>query len=320
MPAFIKHMKRIDTHCHFLTPAYVDALKKYDRINEDGFPIPAWSLDTQLEYMEKAGLSHAILSLSTPHQHFGDDAFSAELSRSINEYAAELKKNYPDKFSFAACLPLPNVELALAEARYSLDTLGACGVKMASQSNGLYLGNEALEPLMEFLNKKQTTIIIHPSKPQAIPQNCFTSGPLPLMEFINDTTRAVINLIANGTLEKFPNIKVLVPHCGSFLPNIMDRLTSITDFLASKGLGNKVNVEQSLRSLYFDLAGDAFPRGAAILSTLADEDHIVFGGDFPYTPISFIAKKVNDMEQYEPFAGCLDKISYKNAEKLFHLQ
>lgn len=312
-------MKRIDTHCHFLTPDYVAALKKYDRINEDGFPVPEWNLEYQLEYMEKARLTHAVLSLSTPHPHFGDDAFSAELSRGINEFAADLKRRFPDKFSFAACLPLPNVELAITEAAYALETLGACGVKIASQSNGLYLGDEALDPLMEYLNQKNTVIIIHPSRPQAIPENCFTSGPLPLLEFINDTTRAAVNLIANGTLEKYPDIKVLIPHCGSFLPSIIDRLAGITTLLASKGIGKKVNVEQSLKSLYFDIAGDAFPRGAAILSTLADNDHIVFGGDFPYTPIPMIAKKAADLEQYEPFTGCLDKINYKNAEQLFHL-
>lgn len=312
-------MKRIDTHCHFLTKEYVNALKKYDRLNEDGFPVPDWNLEMQLEYMDEAGISHAVLSLSTPHPHFGDDAFSAELCRSINESAAALRAAYPDKFSFAACLPLPNVDLAIAEAKYGIEHLGACAVKIASQSNGLYLGDEALDPLMAYLDETETPVIIHPSKPQAVPQNCFTSGPLPLLEFINDTTRAVINLLANGTLEKYPNLKVLVPHCGSFLPCIIDRFTGITALLASKGIGREVHVEQSLKSLYFDLAGDVFPRGAAILGTLADEDHIVFGGDFPYTPAHMIVPKVEKLNQYESYANCLDKIYHKNAELLFHL-
>ena len=78
-------MKVIDTHCHFLTKAYVDALVRYDRINEDGCPIPDWNPQMQLEYREKAGIEHAVLSLSTPHPHFGEDAFSRDLNRSINE-------------------------------------------------------------------------------------------------------------------------------------------------------------------------------------------------------------------------------------------
>lgn len=307
----------IDTHCHFLTENYVNALKEYNRINEDGFPIPAWSLESQLSYMEVSGITHAILSLSTPHQHFGDDIFAAELSRSINEEAAALKRKYPDKFSFAACLPLPNVEYAIEEMIYAYDNLGACAIKVPSQANGLYLGDEKLEPLMEALNRRNGVMLIHPSKPQAVPEGCFTSGPLPLLEFINDTTRAVINLITTGTLEKYKNVRVVVPHCGSFLPNVIDRLTGITRVLSAKGLAKEVNVEESLKSLYFDLAGDIYPRGIKIARTLVDEKHLLFGGDFPYTPKEFVAKKVQDLQADEELTECLEDILSGNAKRLF---
>lgn len=310
-------MRITDVHCHFLTERYVDALRKYDRINEDGFPVPEWNLDMQFSYMEKVGIDHAVLSLSTPHPHFGDNGFARELNRSINEEAAELKRQYPDKFSFAATLPLPDVDGALAEAKYAFECLGACGVKLASQSNGLYLGDERLNPLMEYLNEKSSVIILHPSRPQAVPEGCFTSGPMPLLEFINDTTRAVVNLLAQGTLEKYPDVKVLVPHCGSFLPNIVDRLTGITKLLEQKGVGKAVNIQKGLQSLYFDIAGDAFPRGICVLQTLADEDHILFGGDFPYTPAPMILKKREDMMNFGFTQEYLEKVCSENARKLF---
>lgn len=307
----------IDVHCHFLTEEYVNALKKYDRINEDGFPIPSWSLESQLSYMEETGITHAILSLSTPHQYLGEASFAAELSRSINETAAQLKKEYPDQFSFAACLPLPNIELAVKEAVYSYDVLGACGIKVPSQANGIYLGDEQFEPLMQELNRRNAVVLIHPSKPPVVPAGCFTSGPLPLLEFINDTTRAVVNLITTGTLERYPKVKVIVPHCGSFLPNIIDRLTGITKVLAAKGVGKEVDVQKSLESLYFDLAGDIYPRGLAIARSLMDDSHLLFGGDFPYTPIPMIVKKVHDMREDESLAETRDDIFHANAEKLF---
>lgn len=310
----------IDAHCHFLTENYVNALKKYDRINEDGFPIPSWDLESQLSYMEETGITHAVLSLSTPHQHFGEDAFAAELSRSINEEAAQFKKKYPDRFSFAACLPLPSVELALQETAYAYDVLGACGVKVPSQANGVYLGDARLEPLMEELDRRHSVILIHPSKPPVVPEGCFTSGPLPLLEFINDTTRAVVNLIATGTLEKYKNIRVVVPHCGSFLPNIIDRLTGITKVLAAKGVGKEVDVQKSLQSLYFDLAGDIYPRGIGIARSLMDDSHLLFGGDFPYTPVPMIEKKVRDMEADDSIQEHLDSIMAGNAKELFGLE
>jgi predicted TIM-barrel fold metal-dependent hydrolase len=172
---------------------------------------------------------------------------------------------------------------------------------------------------MEELEKRQAVMIIHPSKPPVVPENCFTSGPLPLLEFINDTTRAVVNLIATGTLERYPHVRVVVPHCGSFLPNIIDRLTGITKVLAAHGMGQEVDVTKSLSSLYFDLAGDIYPRGLAIVRTLADDDHLLFGGDFPYTPVPVIAGKVEKLLADEGLSESREKILYQNAHSLFGL-
>lgn len=313
-------MKAIDVHCHFLPEEYVKALKKYDRINDDGFPCPEWNMDMQMEYMEQAQIRHAVLSLSSPHPWFGDGGFSAELCRIINESAAEIVRKYPEQFSYAAVLPLPDVKRAVAEAEHALEQGGACAVKLASQADGLYLGDERMEPLMEYLNGQRAVIILHPTRPQAVPQGCFTSGPLPLLEFINDTTRTVVDMIAKGTLEKYGNLRVVVPHCGSFLPNIIDRLTGITGLLASKGLGKSVDVQKSLQSLYFDVAGDALPRGIRILRTLADEDHMMFGGDFPYTPVSMITEKKRRMDEEAYLDDIREKLYAKNAEMLFGIR
>lgn len=140
----------------------------------------------------------------------------------------------------------------------------------------------------------------------------------PLFQMLNEK-RAVVNLINSGTLERYPNVKIIVPRCGSFLPNIIDRLTGITKVLAAKGIGRPVEVETSMKSLYFDLAGDVLPAGIRILRTLADEDHILFGGDFPYTPCEMITGKVNRLMQCEEIKDILPKVMYQNAEKLFNL-
>ena len=61
--------------------------------------------------------------------------------------------------------PLPDVDAAVREAVYALDTLGADGIKLATNSRGQYLGDEALEPLMKVLDERHAVIIIHPHRP-----------------------------------------------------------------------------------------------------------------------------------------------------------
>lgn len=313
-------MNLIDVHCHFLTEEYIKALHQYGREKEDGFPIPGWNEELQLEYMEKTGVSHAVLSVSSPDPTFGDPVLDREIARSLNERGAELKKKYPGKLSFAAALPMLHTEASIHEAEYALTELGACAVRFPSNAGGVYPGDERLDPLMEYLNRQHAVIILHPTAPKAVPEGCFTSRLLPLMEFLSDTTRAVIHLLTTGTLQKYSNLRLIVPHCASFLPNIIDRLEGITGLLETKGIGHAVHPGDVLPQIYFDLAGDIFPRGAAILRLLTDEDHILFGGDFPYTPVPMICDKREKILQSELFADSLDKVCYENAAKLLGIE
>ena len=129
----------------------------------------------------------------------------------------------------------------------------------------------------------------------------FDDGPNPeytmkLLEGLKKRGVKATFFVLGEEVERYPDIRVIVPHCGSFLPNIIDRLTGITKVLAAKGVGQPVAVEKSLKSLYFDIAGDVLPAGLEILLTLTDEDHLLFGGDFPYTPKEIIAEKVQKSE------------------------
>lgn len=310
-------MKIIDVHSHFICKEYLDSVKKHGKENEDGFPTPSWSVDEHLSFMEKAGIDKSLISLSSPHFYFDNSEEAVLLGKTIDEYAASLKKAYPDKIMFATSLPVPDMDAAIKAVEYAYDELNADAVKLPSNACGVYPGDEKYDKLFEELNKRKAVVILHPTAPTAIPSGCFTAKPLPLFEFIADTTRAVINLIESGAAEKYPNVKIVVPHCGSFLPNVIDRLSGITSVLAAKGIGQAVDTKKSLENFYFDIAGDALPSGIKILLTLTDEDHILFGGDFPYTPSIRIEQKVRDLKANEEIKPILDKILYKNAERLF---
>ena len=140
----------------------------------------------------------------------------------MNEVAAEVKREYPGRFLFCATLPLPDVDAAIREAVYALDTLGADGVKLATNSRGQYLGDEALDPLMEVLNERHALIIIHPHRPTPYPEKIIATTPLAMYEYPAETTRAVVNMLSRNVLLRYPNLKVVVPHCGSDYPYLPD--------------------------------------------------------------------------------------------------
>jgi len=313
--------KIIDAHCHYTVPEYYEILLKNGAELEDGFPIPDWSVEAHLELMDEAGFEWTMMSVSSPHPYFQDDAEGRGLVRKFNEKAAAVKREYPDRFGFGACLPLPNVDAAIEEAKNAIDELGADSIKFASNSRGMYMGDPAMAPLFDYLNEKKCVINIHPHRPAPQQEGIFTAGPVPLFEFLCDTTRAVLNMIANGVIERCPDIKVIVPHCGSFLPNIYDRFLLIREILVPKGLMQPIDVEKSFSKLYFDLSGNPAPHLLEFLLTVTTPDKIMYGSDFPFTAKPLVLrnlKRLTDMLDEKPnLTPYKDQFMYETARKLF---
>ena len=145
---------------------------------------------------------------------------------------------------------------------------------------------------------------------------------MPLFEFLADTTRAVLNLISNGVLMRYPNITWIVPHCGAFLPNIYDRYIGIAKVLIPQGLMKEVDVQKSVQRLYFDLSGNPAPHLLDWLLTITLPDHILYGSDFPFTPSVQIKNNLTallKMLDQPELASYKSRILYRNAKILFHL-
>lgn len=310
--------KLIDMHSHFLSQEYLKFIKEHNALLEDGFPLPNYDLEEHKKLMQECNIEYSLLSVSSPQPYFeGYDTESIQMCRTLNEQMAEIKRNNSN-IGFQAVLPLPNVEASISEAIYVLDKLKADGIKLASNSRGLYLGDSKLEPLMEELNKRNTIVTIHPHRPEPMNEGIFSAGPVPLYEFLADTTRAVLNLIGNNVILRYPNITWVIPHCGSFLPNIYDRFIGISKILVPQGMMHEVDVKESFSRLYYDLSGNPAPKLMNWLLTITTPSHLVYGSDFPFTPTSQI---INNLEQLtnmldKEYSKYKEDILYNNARML----
>src|SRR3546814_1639807 len=102
-----------------------------------------------------------------------------------------------------------------------------------------------------------------------------------MIEFLFDTTRAVTDLVLNGTIARSPALELIVPHAGAVLPLVADRISAFSMLL---GVDTTVDVQRDLARLHYDLAGHAVPRALAVLLTMTTLDHLHYGSDFPFTP------------------------------------
>jgi predicted TIM-barrel fold metal-dependent hydrolase len=314
----------IDIHFHYNTPKFLDYLEQRGAALEDGMPAPRGDLDELFQVMDDSKIKWALLSHSSPHHVFIDDKERGlAMTREINETYAAIKQKRPDRIGFQAVIPLPFIDEAIEEAVYAMDTLGANGIKLATNSRGQYLGDPSLEPLFAELNKRGTVCNLHPHRPYPQQEGIFSAGPVPLFEFLCDSTRAVLNMIGNGVLDRYPNIKVIVPHCGAFLPYIRERFRGIAKNLKGQGLMADIDIKANYERLYFDTAGSPVPHLLENLLTVTSPDKIMFGSDYPWTiasrcpkAIAALENMIDDKPHLKPYK---EMIFHENAEKVFGL-
>lgn len=287
---------RINVHVHYLTGAYRAAMRSGGHAEPDGFPtLPEWSLEEALDAMESVGADFAVLSVSSPGVHFGDDAAARELARRVNEEGAENARAHPDRLGLFASLPLPDVEGSMVELAYAFDELGADGLILQSNSNGLYLGDPRLEPLFEELDRRGAVALIHPASPPGWGQ-IELAYPRPMLEFIFESTRAVTNLVLTGTKRRHPNVQVIAPHAGAALPVVADRIGGLLEMVPAMSELSPAEAIETLQTFWYDVAGFSTPRQLAALRNLVGVDRLLYGSDQPFTPDAKAAELARNLD------------------------
>ncbi|MBF7029954.1 amidohydrolase family protein [Staphylococcus kloosii] len=308
-------MNKIDMHSHYISPGFAQFLDDYFDGQGDGVPTPHFSIDNYLSLMQEADIDYGVLSISSPHLSAAPDEEMLKLTEEVNDYGANLTKSYKDKIGFFASLPLPLVEESVRAIDYALDVQNAHGFTLPTNARGIYLGDQRLDDILAKLNERHALVAIHPNEPKPINDDIKAEILTPLMEFFFDTTRTIIFMNQNNVFSRYPNIKWIVPHSGALLPIIVQRVD----------MGNKMfdvenqpdDLEQTMQSLYFDLAGKVLPHQLPTLLTMVDENKIVYGADAPYTTDK-VVKLLND--ELESSSLLTDeqqqKFFYDNAQNL----
>jgi len=295
---------RIDVHHHILPSEYVAALRSLGVTGGGGIPFPAWDVAPTLDMLDRQGIAAAVTSISSPGVHFGDDGFARGLARRCNEISARLVTDHPRRFGSFATVPLPDVDGALLEVEYALDTLGLDGVVLlASQSDGRYLGDASFDPLFEELNRREAVVFVHPTIPKSS-ESLPVGVPGFAAEFTFDTSRAVANLIWTGTVERYAKVRFILSHAGGTVPflawrwSLLDLHPTIGPELHERAPRGFMHY---LRQFHYDTALSANPHALRSLCELVDASHILFGSDFPFAPEPVAEVSVRGIAEFDHF-------------------
>ena len=308
--------RRIDVHHHIVPPTYATWLASKGLHDAGGRPLPAWSAEEALALMDGHDIATAIVSVSTPGVHLDPttrrDPVARAKAREMNEFAARLARDHPDRFGFFATLTLPDVDGALEELTYAIDTLGASGVILLASTHGQYLGAAEHEPLFAELDRRGAVVFVHPAE-LAGPR---VEGIPPFAaDFLLDTTRAAYRLVANGVLRRYPAVRIILSHAGGFVPYASHRLAAV---IAEQTRRSPFEVLEDVASFYFDTALSGSPAALPSLLAFAKPGHVLFGSDWPYPPSIAVGYFTGQLDAYDALDGedhaAIDR---GNAEALF---
>ncbi|MBP0457198.1 amidohydrolase family protein [Streptomyces montanisoli] len=311
---------RIDVHAHYLGGT-VESLFRSGFTLAGGYKIAVrWTPEAALAFMDRHEIAAQILSAPWPFAGRPDDpAFATRFCRGVNREYAELIAKHPGRFGGFTAVPLDDPETMLAEIAYGLDQLGLDGVVLTSNSLGHYFGDPFYEPVLADLNERRVPVFLHPTDCPHV-DVLGLGRPSSVCEYPFDTARNIVNALYTGVFQRYPDLKLILAHCGGGLPTLGGRVAEHTTMGMGPGDAgiDPQHVAHVLHRLYYDtaLAGTAH----SLLPTLqvTDADHVLFGTDWPAAPEATVDRNNTGLLDFEGFSGDqLASVERHNAARLF---
>ena len=184
-----------------------------------------------------------------------------------------------------------------------------------------HLGQTEDDELYAELDRRKAVVFVHPMRNQArnVPAYSYPSG---MTELVLDTTRAIHNLLWNGTFAKFPNVKWIMPHGGGSIPFLVYRMSAMNNKPNPQKRLPGGTVSSALHGLYYDVAEICAPGPLKCLMEVTEPSHILFGSDFPFsrhcTPADDVEAAIAGFEAFDGWKPQVRRgVETENALRLF---
>ena len=277
-----KRVKTVDVHAHCIVP---DAAKLINHPLEA--PALLWAnVGDRLAQMDKSGVDVEALSIN-PYWYRAERDAVTELIRVNNEALVQFCAGHPDRFVAFATAALQYPDLAAAQVEHAVKNLGFRGVGVAGSVAGEDLANPKFHPFWAKCEELGVLVFMHPLGTRELEPSGRLAGNGLLTNTIGnplETTIALSHLIFEGTLDRFPGLKICAAHGGGFLPSYANRSDAVmTTFPNRVGPFPKKKPTEYIRGgqLYFD---SIMFTGEAMRHLIAEAgiDQVLLGTDYPF--------------------------------------
>jgi aminocarboxymuconate-semialdehyde decarboxylase len=247
-----RRVRTIDVHAHCVIPeAYaLLGLKVQDHrgpgIDEVG--------PRRIREMDAQGIDMEALSIN-PAWYRAERDLAAQVIKIQNERLAEFCGKYPDRFVAFASVALQFPDLAVHQLEEGVKKLGLRGAAVGASVAGEEFSDPKFHPFWAKAEELGVLIFIHPQSTPDLAKRFKGNGWLantignPL-----DTTIALSHLIFEGTLDRFPRLRICSAHGGGYLPSYAARSDNSLRVAPDMDTGVKLKRKPTeyLKQMYYD--------------------------------------------------------------------
>ena len=240
-------------------------------------------VEQRLREMDAMAIDMEILSIN-PFWYGKDRDTAAAIVKLQNEKLAELCGSRPDRFGAFASLTLQFPDLAVQQLETAIRKQGLRGVAIGASMLGEDFSDPKFHPVWAKAEELGAVLFVHPQSTPELAKRFKGNGWLsntignPL-----DTTIALQHLIFEGTLDRFPGLKVLAAHGGGYLGSYAtrgDHACFVSPQNCNPNITLKKKPSEYLNQLYFD-AMVFTPEGLRHLVAQVGASQIMLGTDHP---------------------------------------
>jgi len=284
-----KRVTTVDIHAHCHIPEALALMGEKVR-----FPGLVIGPD-RIKVMDEQRIDIEALSVNPNFWDKAERDLQAQIVKLQNEKVAEICAKTPERFVGLASVALAHPDLAAEQLQDAVKRLGMRGALVGGSVNGMELADPTLHPFWAKAEELGCVIFIHPQGTPELEASGRLKGSGGLYNVIGnplETTIALSHLILEGTLDRFPGLKICAAHAGGYLPSYPDR----TDAMCANRPDQcpvplKKKPSEYLKQLYFDSLVFT-PEGLRHLIAEVGVSQIVIGTDWPFpwtkTPVDHI--------------------------------
>jgi aminocarboxymuconate-semialdehyde decarboxylase len=274
-----RRIKTVDVHAHCGVPAAMALMNLA--------PAPALLMSQpadRLRAMDEQGIDVEALSIN-PYWYGADRDVARELIRLQNEALAQACAAHPDRFVAFASVALQHPDLAAEQLEEGVKKYGLRGAGVGGSVEGQELADPKFHPFWAKAESLGVLVFIHPQGTAELERTSRLKGNGVLTNTIGnplETTIALSHLIFEGTLDRFPGLKILAAHGGGYLPSYAARSNAIMTTFPERCIHNlKKKPTEYLRQLYYDSIIFT-PEALRHLAAETGVGQICMGTDYPY--------------------------------------